>query len=129
MTQRRDTRKRAAPGDAGLTLIELIMAVLILSLATLAGMRAVDGARRAVAGEATRALALHVAQNRAARIRIEGAAGAGAMATEATMAGRVWRIETQPRNAPEGLVSYRLHVMAADGAGAVLDLLLPADLP
>lgn len=64
----------------GVTLLELVIAVLVLSLGTIAALRSADQAGRALGGEAARVMALQVALNRAEEYRLLGARGAASLA-------------------------------------------------
>ena len=61
----------------GLTLLELVIAVFILSLGSLAAIRATDQSRLAIGGEPSRIMAMIVARNRVQELQLYGASGAG----------------------------------------------------
>ncbi|GAW33309.1 hypothetical protein RA2_00345 [Roseovarius sp. A-2] len=57
----------------GVTLLELVIAVFVLAIGTIAALRSADHAGRALGGEAARVMAMQVALNRAEEYRLLGA--------------------------------------------------------
>lgn len=116
--RRRLSRRR----DRGLTLLELVIAIAILSLGTLATMNATGQATRVLGGAAPRALALVVAENHAEALRLPDAG---------TPPGRVvvgpysFRVEVERRATASGLVEARVVVRSDQGPGASLVTILP----
>lgn len=102
----------------GLTLLELAVAVLILSIGVIAAMRASDQARGVIGGADDRLLAGIVARNRLEELRLYGGAGP-ALPAEVTQAGRVFRVETRLRATAGGLIEAAVTARPAQGgAGA-----------
>ncbi|MGV6811846.1 MAG: type II secretion system protein [Brevirhabdus sp.] len=112
-------------GDKGITLVELVIAVLILSIGTIAAMRAVDQAQRVVGGEELRAVALTVAQNRAEDLRLAHLTGTTTLPGSVEMGHVTWTVETHARSGPAGLASFEIIVTAPDAPGAVLETQFP----
>ncbi|MEL6886684.1 MAG: type II secretion system protein [Pseudomonadota bacterium] len=101
--------------DRGLTLVELAVAILILSIGTLAAMRSLDQARVQTAGAEARTLAQVAARNRAEELRL---LGPNAVLPDAVdMGKRTLRIETVRTTTAGGLVQARITARATDGAG------------
>ena len=116
--------------DAGLTLIELAVAVLILSIATVATLRAFDQSRLAIGGAQERALAQLVARNRAEELRAFGAQAA--LPAHVTMGQRRFVIDTTTTPTAAGLleatITARADTATGTGAGALYVIYLPAGL-
>ena len=118
-------QRERRPPPRGLSLIELAVAIVILSIGTLAVIRATDQGTRALAGAAPRALAALVAENRAEELRAFGTAAA--LPDRVTMGGRDFVIETARAATAGGLIEARITVQGADGGpGALLVAILPA---
>jgi general secretion pathway protein I len=103
------------PADAGLSLVELAVAILILSIATIASFRVLDQGARQASSERDRVLAETVALNRAAELRL----GETGLPDLVTLAGRTWVVATTGAAAEAGLVEMDIAVTAqGGGAGA-----------
>lgn len=112
----RGRRRRQAP--RGLTLIELAVAVLVLSLGTLAVVRAGDQSRKVIGGAVPRLLALEAARNRAGELRL---LGLGAVLPEETsLGGRVITLEQALLPTSGGLVRAEITARTQGGPGASL---------
>ena len=115
------------PPPRGLTLIELMVAVTILSLGILALIRVIDGTQRAIAGQEARILAHHAALNRAAELRLAADAQARSALPGAVANGRhEWRVTREERETRAGLIEVTLQLSATGQPGARLVLFLPA---
>lgn len=111
-------------GHRGLTLLELVVAIAVLAIGTLATVRAVDQSRLSL-GEATaRTLAHQVARNRIEELRLLGTAAQG-LPAEVTMAGQRFSLEVQRRTTAGGLVRVDVTARSALGPGALLVAVLP----
>src|SRR6056297_603249 len=82
-----------ADATRGITLLELVVAVLVLAIATMAALRSTEHATRALGGETARVLALQVALNRAEEYRLYGARVAAGLPREARYGQSVWRLD------------------------------------
>ena len=101
--------------DRGVSLIELLVAVLVLSIAVV-GLFRVFGAGAGSAGsEVERQLGLIVAQNRAEEIAL----GIPGLADVVTMAGREWRILAEDTATSGGYARIALTASPAEGGAAV----------
>ncbi|MCC5986832.1 MAG: prepilin-type N-terminal cleavage/methylation domain-containing protein [Pararhodobacter sp.] len=118
-------RKRASRPPRGFTLLELMIAVTILALGTLALLRVVDATQRIIAGQEARILAHHAALNRAAELRLAETAQARAALPETVVNGRhEWRVSRSERATRAGLVEVTLRLSAPGRPGANLVIFL-----
>ena len=114
------------PGDVrpgredGLGLLELVIAILVLSLGTMAALTAFGEARRGVGGEAARLLAMTVAHNRAEELALVGAAAGRTLPRQVTMGPHVWQVDVEEDVTQGGLVEATIRVSAPNQPGAVL---------
>jgi general secretion pathway protein I len=97
--------------DAGLSLVELAVAILILSIATLATFRALNQGARQAATERDRVLAEAVALNRAAELRL----AESGLPDRVTMAGRIWSVAATEAPTEGGLVEVDIAVRTQEG--------------
>lgn len=107
----------------GLTLLELVIAVAILSIGTLASLRATEQSRRALAGAPLRLLAQVVAQNRAEELRLFGAGG---LPDRVEMGGQSFDVKVVIAPTAAGLRQAVITARAGSGEGALLVAVLPA---
>jgi type II secretion system protein I len=105
-----------------MTLIELVVAVAVLALGLSAAWGSIGAARRSAGAQADRVLALEVAQNRAAALRL----GLPDLPGVERMGGIDWTLATTRRATEGGLVETELTVTAPGRAGARLVVWLPA---
>lgn len=108
--------------DQGLTLLELVVAVAVLSIGSLAAIRATDQSRHTIAGATPRILARIVAENRAEELRL---LGTGGLPGTVEMAGQSFTIVTEQAATAGGLVQAIITVRSAQGPGARLVAYLP----
>ena len=109
----------------GLTLIELAVAVAVLSLGTLAAIRAQDAASRSLGQAMPRLLAGVAAENRAQELRLAGAAAVRGLPGSVTLGGFDIRYETTFHETAGGLVEARIRAVSEAGPGALLTVWLP----
>jgi general secretion pathway protein I len=103
--------------DAGVSLIEMVVAVLILSIAVVALFRVYDESVRSSAGHRDRALALILAQNRAEEIAL----GQRNLPEKVRLAGRDWLVTTKTVATLGGFAEINIRVTPSEGgAGMVL---------
>lgn len=121
---RRDLRRRLR-NTRGLTLLELVIAVAVLSIGTLAALRATDQSRLALAGAPPRLLAQVVAQNRAEELQLYGTAAGRGLPATVQMGGQSFAIEVVFTPTAAGLSQARITARAQSGEGAVLIAVLP----
>lgn len=108
--------------DRGVTLLELVIAVAVLALGTAAAWQAIGAARRGIGAQAERVLALEVALNRAAELRL----GTVGLPEVEPLGGIAWTVTATPRATEGGLIETELGVAAPGRAGARLTVWLPA---
>lgn len=115
-------RRRVTRATRGLTLLELVIAIAILALGTLATLKATGQARVALGGAAPRILAQLVAENRAEELRLSGTA----LPATVQMGPYSFAIETRQRGTAAGLTRADITVTSSEGPGAALVAVLPA---
>jgi general secretion pathway protein I len=114
--------RRPVSAPRGVTLLELVIAVAVLALGTAAAWQAIGAARRGIGAQAERVLALEVALNRAAEIRL----GTPDLPEVERMGGLDWTVTATGRATEGGLVETELLVAAPGRAGARLVVWRPA---
>ena len=126
--RRRLIRRRSRPetgprtGTAGLTLLELAVAILVLALGSLAALGAADQSRRAIGGEAPRLLARIAARNRAEELQLLGTGGA-ALPVQVTLGGQVFSLASQSEPTAAGLIRTTI-TARADRSGQAASLVV-----
>lgn len=111
--------------DKGMTLVELAIAVLILSIGTIAALRAVDQSRLAIGGAQDRVLAQLAARNRAEELLMFGTSTGSALPGTIEMAGQIFTLSTQSKTTAAGLTQATVTARADRGGGAVYVVYLP----
>ncbi|MEO0372282.1 MAG: prepilin-type N-terminal cleavage/methylation domain-containing protein [Pseudomonadota bacterium] len=99
--------------DKGLTLLELVIAVLILSISTIAALRAMDQSRVAIGGAQDRMLTALAATNRAEEIKLLGTSGSLPQVVE--LGGQEIRLSSSSAPTSGGLI--RVDVTAKSPRG------------
>lgn len=119
-------RRKIPSATRGLTLLELVIAVLVLSLGSLAAVRATDQSRLAIGGMEVRQLAQIVARNRVQELHLLGATGAASLPAETEMGGRGFTVAVAREATAGGLIRAEITVRSAEGPGAfVVAYVLP----
>lgn len=109
-------RRRVIRAPRGLTLMELVIAIAILSLGTLATLNATGQARVTLGGATPRLLAQLAAENRAEELRLPGQA----LPATVTLGPYDFDIDTRQRATAAGLLRVDITVSSRDGPGATL---------
>lgn len=104
--------------DKGLTLVELAVAILVLSIGAIAATRAGDQAQGALAGMEARVLARVVAQNRAEELRLMGTVTP--LPGTVRMGGMDFTVEVETKTTAAGLIEAGITVRSPLGPGARL---------
>lgn len=104
----------------GLTLLELVVAVFVLSLGSIAALKATGQSRVAIGGMPSRVLAQVVARNRVQELQLYGSVGAAGLPGEVEMGGRRFQVSVATSATSGGLIKADVTVRAADGPGAYL---------
>lgn len=115
-----------ARATRGLTLVELVVAVLVLSIAVVATFRSVDTSGRQIGAEAARLLARVVAENRAGELRLAALDGFGPLSDRVQIGPRGFTVRVSYRRTVGGLSEAIIAVQSDEGPGAVLVTYLPA---
>ena len=113
--------------DRGITLIELVLAVLILSIGALAAFRVSDTAQRGIGQQEARLLAQQVALNRAAELRLVGMAEGRSLPAVVEMGRFQWRVAVSETTTEIGLVEATIAVTGQNLPGARLVAFVPVD--
>lgn len=109
----------------GFSLIELVVAITILAIASIGAWRGFDQAQRGLGGYLQRGLAHQVALNRAEELRRVGLEAGRGLPDALSMGGRDWRITLEETPTDGDLVSVTIRVGAARGPGAQLEAFVP----
>ncbi|MBR0551022.1 type II secretion system minor pseudopilin GspI [Sphingomonadaceae bacterium LXI357] len=111
--RRPDSIRADASDDAGFSLIEALVALAILAIASVGLIRTVESHIDSTRGMEQRATAMWVAQNRMAELQIGDPA---ARADSVEMLGRQWRVETrQAATSDPSIARVRVEVFASGG--------------
>ncbi|MCB1407836.1 MAG: prepilin-type N-terminal cleavage/methylation domain-containing protein [Rhodobacteraceae bacterium] len=113
----------------GFTLIELVVAVAILSIGSLAAYRSFDAAQRGVGGQIPRLLAAEVALNRAAELRLSGMAEGRALPATVRQGRTDWTVAVTENRTSGGLIEAAIAVTAPGSPGARAVTYVPAGTP
>lgn len=117
-------RKLASKSDAGLTLVELAVAVLVLSIGSIAALRALDQSRIAIGGAQDRSFAQLIARNRAEELHLLGSHAS--LPAAVTMGGQEFNITTTHKTTAAGLTETTVTARSQNGVGALFLIYLPA---
>jgi len=109
----------------GITLLELVVAVIVLAMATMAALRSTEHATRALGGETARMLALQVALNRAEEYRLHGARVAGRLPREVRYGTMLWRLDLTEEPTRAGHVLATIGARGDTGPGAQVAVIAP----
>jgi len=109
----------------GFTLIELVVAVAILAIGTMAAYRSFDQAQRGVGGQIPRLFAHEVAMNRAAELRLSGMAVGRELPSVVTFGAWDWQVEVAEASSVGGLIEARITVSTAGAPGASAVVFVP----
>ena len=115
--------------DAGISLIEIVVAVLVLSIGVIAGFQTLGQSQVVIGGEVPRILANTVALNRAAEFQMLGAGAAGGLPQEVVMGDIAWQIEVVQKPTEGGFVEATIRAFADDQPGAVYVVYAPLGPP
>ncbi|MEL7012342.1 MAG: type II secretion system protein [Pseudomonadota bacterium] len=110
----------------GFSLIELVIAVTVLAIASIGAWRGFDQAQRGVGGTLQRGLAHHVALNRAEELRRVGLEAGRGLPDQQRMGARDWQITLEETPTEGTLVAVTIRVSTQDGPGAQLQTFVPA---
>lgn len=123
LTHRRPDRRT---GTRGITLVELAVAILVLTIGTIAALQATNQSQRAIGGETPRLLARIAARNHAEQLQLLG--------PRATLPGQVtlgpyeFALSVQSETTAAGLVQSTITARSNTGEGAQLVVYLTRGL-
>lgn len=112
--------KGSALGDRGFTLVELIIAIMVLSIGTLAIVRTLDQSRRQIGEASARYLAHTVVENRGAELRATGVALGRGLPERVQQGPYEWQIEMVSKKTEAGIYEVTLTAQGEDLPGAQL---------
>ena len=114
-------------GDNGLTLIELAVAILVLSIGSIAALRAADQSRLAIGGAQDRLLAQIVARNRAEELRLHSPAERTGLPATVEMGGQTIAVSATTKTTAAGLTETTVTARGQRGGGAIFVIYLPVE--
>lgn len=106
--------------DRGVSLLELVVAIAVLGIGTLAALRALDRTTAQIGAGTPRLLAMIVARNRAEELALVGAAAGRSLPATVRMGHHDWRIAVAETATAAGLVEATVAVTADGQPGATL---------
>lgn len=109
--------------DKGLSLLELVIAVFVLALGSMAALRATDQARISIGGASERTFAQLAVDNRAEALKLLGR-GAG-LPDRVALGGQEFTLETLYEATVGGVLRTTITARGQGGAGAVITVYLP----
>ena len=112
--------KNKRHGTYGITLIELMIAILVLAIGTMAVIRTLDHSQHELGGARDRLLAQIVVSNRAAEIRAMGLALGQNLPSRVQQGPFEWQIETRSQATQGGVYEVKIKVSSDGRPGAVL---------
>ena len=115
--------------EAGISLIEMVVAVLVLSIGVIAGFQSLTQSQKGIGGELPRLLAQNVALNRAEELQLLGAAVGASLPKSVVMGGLVWQVDVEQAQTEAMFVEARISVSAPDQPGAVYVVYAPVSAP
>ncbi len=104
----------------GFTLLELVVAVLVLAIGSLAALQAVDQSRRVLGGALPRVLAQLVAQNRAEELRLAGLPSGLSLPSQVQMGPYSYQLTVTTKATAGGIIQAEIRAVSSEGPGAVL---------
>jgi len=106
------------PADTGISLIEMVVAVLVLSIGVIAGFQSLNQSQKGIGGELPRLLAHNVALNRAEELQFLGAAAGASLPGTVVMGGIPWTVSVETAQTEALFVEAKIHVSSPDQPGA-----------
>ena len=125
MTTRTPYRGPAA--QRGVTLLELVIAVFVLAIGTIAAMRGISYATRVVGGETPRILATEAALNRAEELRLLGATKGGTLPDHERLGPWDWHIEIEEERTRAGFVQATVMTSTEGQPGGRIVAIVPVE--
>jgi general secretion pathway protein I len=104
--------------EAGITLLELVIAVFVLAIGTIAALRSIDHAQRNIGGEAARLFAAQVALNRAEELRLMGARAGRGLPQSVEYGPYSWQVLVEEKETRAGFVEATITARTTGQPGA-----------
>lgn len=121
-------RRALAPSsERGLTLVELAVAILVLSIGAIGALRAADQSRLAIGGAEDRMLAQLAARNRAEELRLYTPTERRGLPDSIEMGGQRITLITTTQQTAVGLTEATVVARAERGGGALYVIYLPVE--
>ena len=114
-----------ANGTRGVTLLELVIAVFVLSIGTLAALRSVDHAQTTLGTEIPRMFATQVALNRAEELRLFGSDKGRTLPNTVTFGPYDWQIKMIYKPAGPGNVEVEILAQSQGQPGGRIVVFAP----
>lgn len=108
------------PGERGITLIEVLTALVVLSIALIGTFRTIDHQARSTGALEDRLFAHWLAENRLADLRLEGLPAKRNLSEKVRFAGTDWTIQIRQHDETDRLVRVELEARSERKPGAVL---------
>ncbi len=103
----------------GISLIELVVAVLVLSIGVVAGFRTLGQAQRGIGEELPRLMARQAALNRAEELRLLGLAEGATLPAEVRVGPFDWQLEVTTEATAGGFAQANVLAKSPDQPGAL----------
>ena len=115
--------------DAGISLIEMVVAVLVLSIGVTAGFQSFSAARQGIGREMPRLVSQQVALNRAENLQLLGAGVGASLSDRVEMGGIAWTVKVETEPTEGGFVEFRIRASAQGQPGTLLTGYAPVGPP
>lgn len=122
-------RLKRAGAPLGMTLIELVVAMFILAIGTVAALGALDQSRRGIGQARTRLLAQIVVQNRAEELRLLGSVAISSLPSQVSMGAQEFTVAEELQATAGNLFEVTVTARPREGPGALIVVYLPIGGP
>ena len=113
--------------DSGISLIEVLIAVLVLSIGVVAGFQTLGQSRKVIGGELPRLLAQTAALNRAEELQMMGITASRGLPTQVRIGPIDWTLEVVGKPTESGFVEATVTARAPGQPGAVYVVYVPLE--
>jgi len=114
-------------GDAGISLIEVLIAVLVLSIGIVAGFRTLGQSRKVIGEELPRVLAREAVLNRAEELKLLGDTAGRGLPDAVQMGPFVWGLEVTRKPTEGGFVEATVRAFTEGQPGARYVVYVPVE--
>ena len=115
--------------DRGITLLELVIAVFVLAIGSLAALRSVEHAQRNLGEEPARLFAAQAALNRAQEIRLVGVEGARSLPANVQYGPYEWQLDVTFQRGDMGLIRSTVTSSGRGLPGAMFEVYTAPKVP